>query len=71
MENKIENLRKLIDEDFKQLEKVEWSIPKLSDEDIEIAAITYDMEDGYKENAERYIHFKKGAEWYREQFNNK
>jgi len=67
MENKIEYLRKLIEEDFEKVSKQEWSIPELSDEDIQLASIDYDMLNGYIEGAERYIHFKKGAEWYREQ----
>ena len=67
MENKIEYLRKLIKQDFKKVSKQKWSIPELSDEDIQLASIDYDMLNGYIENAERYTHFKKGAEWYREQ----
>ena len=67
MQNKIEYLRKLIEEDFEKVSKQKCSIPELSDEDIQSASIDYDILDGYKENAERYIHFKEGAEWYREQ----
>lgn len=70
MENRIENLRKLIEQEFEEVSKQKLSIPELSDEDIQIAAIDYDMEEGYKEDAERYIHFKKGAEWYRKQVKN-
>ena len=71
MDNKLEYLRKLIEEDFEKVSKQKWSLPELSDEDIQSASIDYDIIDGYYEGTERYTHFKKGAEWYREQLKNK
>lgn len=57
----MENLRKMIDKDFIEVSKQKFSIPEISDEEIE-KEIKSRYETPHNNNG-----FMDGAKWYREQ----
>jgi hypothetical protein len=67
MENRIKNLRELIDQEFKELDKQKYSIPELSDDQIRDEADKNFPKSYQKKEWNKWFAFNKGAQWYREQ----